>query len=195
MIGKIIGVVDTIRENTVILMTQSGVGYRIHTTGRQGFQKGETVSLYIQTIVREDAFQLYGFQNTSEQDAFLLLTTVQGVGNRVGMTILSSLSEEQVYQALTTGDEAVFKSVSGIGPKLAKRIVSELKDKVGGMDLFVSQGVIKPQSSVEAEMVSAMVNLGYKSQYVIPFVKKLVQENPEISIEKAIPMLLNNLSS
>ena len=194
MIGKISGIVDEIDLNTLIVMTQSGVGYRIHTSGRFAPQKGEEVSLYIQTVIREDAFELYGFETKQAQQTFLLLTSVQGVGNRVGMTILSALSEEQIYQALGIGDEAVFKSVSGIGPKLAKRIVSELKDKVGGIDIFTPESTMKTSSSLEKECVSALVNLGYKAHFVTPIVKKTISDHPTETLEALIPLLLKNLS-
>ncbi|MBN2779962.1 MAG: Holliday junction branch migration protein RuvA [Alphaproteobacteria bacterium] len=194
MIGKLIGTIDAVESNSVILMTTGGVGYKVHVTGRLGLSVGAACSLLIHTAVREDAFDLYGFQTAKEKELFLLLTSVQGVGNRVGLTILSSYDEDQIYAALATQDMSTFKSISGIGPKLATRIVTELKNKVSGLDapLFTQTNKSAP---IQTEAISALLNLGYKRFDVTSVVQRLLSETPDLSLEKLIPAALKELSS
>jgi len=168
-------------------MTASGVGYKISTTSRSVFNVGEKCSLMIHTAVREDALDLYGFSSFQEQELFLLLTSVQGVGNKVGMLILSAYDEAQIYNALAIQDVEVFKTISGIGPKLATRIVTELKSKVDGVVISPQQ---KTQNPILVEAISALVNLGYKSNSVEPILRKILEENPKIKLENLITKAL-----
>lgn len=169
MIGKLTGYVDGVYENFIYLNVQ-GVGYRVFCSTKTMAQlsKEEPVSLFIETQVREDHIHLFGFSSHAEQDVFNTLTEVQGVGAKVGMAILSSLGLNEISMAVATGDNKAFTRVSGIGPKLATRIVTELKGKSGllSADMMVlnqpvPSGASEPQSRILQDAVSALVNLGY----------------------------------
>jgi len=133
MIGKLSGLVDSAGADWAIVDV-SGVGYVVHCSGR-GFAalpgQGEPVSLWIETHVREDHIHLYGFPEAAERDWFRLLSTVQGVGARVALAILSVLAPDDLIQAIAAQDQRAVARANGVGPKLAGRIVTELKDKAG----------------------------------------------------------------
>jgi Holliday junction DNA helicase RuvA len=121
--------------------------------------------LLIETHVREDAISLYGFADAAERDWFRLLTTVQGVGSKVALAILSALSTEELQRACAAGDAAQVARAQGVGPKLAGRIVNELKDKAGalpGAPAGVPLAAISQPGSASADAVSALQNLGFK---------------------------------
>lgn len=165
MIAKLTGLIDTISESSLILDV-SGVGYSVACSSRTLTsigEKGDQVSLSIETIMRAESLQLYGFKDDEEQACFRLLVTIQGVGVRMAMALLSALSPQEIYQAIATQDKALLTRADGVGAKLAGRIVSELKDKVPKEVGFASN--INAASSVspqEEEAVSALVNLGYR---------------------------------
>lgn len=171
MIAKLSGILDSVGQDSLILDV-NGVGYQVFASGRtlSRVQKGEPVSLLIDTQVREDHIHLFGFFDKAEQEWFRLLTSVQGVGARVGMAILSSCPVDRLGFAIASGDAAFVRQADGVGPKLATRIVTELKDKAGKIDLApipkVDGKVTKiidqaPPANVESDAVSALVNLGY----------------------------------
>lgn len=170
MIGKLKGVVDSFGEDIVILDVH-GVGYVVQCSSRtlQRLPKpGEAAVLSIETHVREDAIRLYGFLSDTERDWFRLMQSVQGVGAKVALAILSTLEPGALATAIATGDKAAVARAPGVGPKLAQRICAELKDKApafGSIDI----GVAKLAGDLEdkrlpqpvADAVSALVNLGY----------------------------------
>ncbi len=168
MIAKLKGIVDTLGEDWVIVDV-SGVGYLVFCSGRilGRLAVGEAAELHVETHVREDHIHLYGFIDTAERDWFRLLTTVQGVGAKVALGILTALSVDELTQAVAAQDKAMITRAQGVGPKLAGRITSELKDKVGGMVLGAGSAAISagaeasPGGSASADAVSALVNLGY----------------------------------
>ena len=132
MIGKLSGTIDSVSGSHVILDVQ-GVGYVVMCSARTLREMGaiaSPASLLIETHVREDAINLYGFKDAEEQDWFRLLTTVQGVGAKVGLAILSALSPAQLGHVILSQDKAALTQADGVGPKLALRLVTELKDKV-----------------------------------------------------------------
>lgn len=167
MIGKLTGIVDSIAPDHAIIDV-NGVGYMVHcpssTLGR--LSPAATVSLAIETKVSEEAIRLYGFLAAQERDWFRLLQTVQGVGARVALSILSTLKTAEIERAIVLGDKAVLGRAQGVGPKLAARLAAELKDKVGmnipaaaaepGAPVFVPAA-----RTVEAEAIAALVKLGY----------------------------------
>lgn len=131
MIGKLKGVVDSFGEDFVILDV-SGVGYIVHCSARtlQRMPKvGEPASLSIETHVREDMIRLYGFRSDAEREWFRLLQTVQGVGARVALGVLSVMEPEALASAIATGDKGAISRAPGVGPRLAARLAAELKDK------------------------------------------------------------------
>ena len=167
MIAKLTGVVDSAGSDSAIIDV-NGVGYLVFCSGRTLGKlpaKGAPVSLLIETHVREDHIHLYGFADTGEREWFRLLTTVQGVGAKLGLAILGALSPDDLARAIASGDKAVLSRPSGVGPKLAARIAVELKDKVKNMAL----GPMVPElpagegtNAAIADAVSALVNLGYR---------------------------------
>jgi len=168
MIGKLTGTIDVIKSNQ-LLLDVGGVGYIVFASGRTlskiGTQ-GDTCSVLIETHVREDHFHLYGFADAIEQEWFNILTKVQGVGAKVGLAILSVASPNDLSLAIAAQDKAVFTQADGVGPKLGTRIVTELKDKVGTIDLSPtaqssSANVNISNDDNTHEALSALVNLGY----------------------------------
>jgi holliday junction DNA helicase RuvA len=170
MIGKLKGLVDSYGEDFVILDV-NGVGYVVHCSGRT-LQKlprsGEAAALSIETQVREDSIRLFGFDSEAERDWFRLLQTVQGVGAKVALGILSILSVAELGSAIASQDKAMVARAPGVGPKLAARIVSELKDKApafGAVDPLVArlsgEEADAAAPSAVRDAVSALVNLGY----------------------------------
>lgn len=165
MIGSLKGTITEISGSYCILET-SGVGYLVlcsaKTLGK--LQEGEGAHLLIETVVREDAINLYGFLTAEEKTWFSLLTgKVSGVGARMGMAILSALSPGELFSAIASRDKSMLTQADGVGNKLAERIITELKDKTSSFTLpqgAVSSGTEK-NSQVE-DAVSALVNLGYK---------------------------------
>lgn len=171
MIGRLTGAAEVLGDDRA-LVDVAGVGYLVFCSGRTLGQisgAGQTVQLHIETHVREDHIHLYGFLDAAEHDWFRLLTTVQGVGAKVALGILSVLTPEDLLRAVAAADKAAVARANGVGPKLAARIVSELKDRVGGMALGAVAAVGAPASGIagelaataDAEAVSALVNLGY----------------------------------
>lgn len=170
MIGKLKGLIDSYGEDFVILDVQ-GVGYVVHCSGRT-LQKlprpGEAAALAIETQVREDSIRLFGFDSDAERDWFRLLQGVQGVGAKVALAILSIMSPTELVTAIATQDKAMVARAPGVGPKLAARIVAELKDKApafGAVDPLVVKlsGDSEPGDAPSAvrDAISALVNLGY----------------------------------
>lgn len=134
MIGKLRGRIDEISEDSV-LIDVGGVGYVVFASQRtlQNLRVGEAATLTIETHVREDHFHLYGFESAVEREWFRLLTTVQRVGNKVALVIMSAYSPQQLATAILSKDTGAFSRIKGIGASLAERIVTELKDKVAKM--------------------------------------------------------------
>ena len=169
MIALLTGRLDSIGEDRAVVDV-GGVGYLVFcsapTLDRLA-PVGETVRLEIETHVREDHIHLYGFADVAEREWFRLLTTVQGVGARVALAILSVLTANDLLQAIAAGDNAAVSRANGVGAKLAGRIVSELRDKVGALPALaggVSTGHAGGTSTsvpVNEDAVSALTNLGY----------------------------------
>ena len=171
MIGKLKGVIDSYGEDHVILDVH-GVGYCVHCSAKTLTHlpsPGEAAVLSIETHVREDMIRLYGFRSDQEREWFRLLQTVQGVGAKVALAILSALEPGALATALGTGDKAMIGRAPGVGPKLAQRIVTELKDKAPAFG-SVDPAIVRLSDSVAentaplpvADAVSALINLGYQ---------------------------------
>jgi Holliday junction DNA helicase RuvA len=170
MIGKLKGLIDSYGEDFVILDV-NGVGYVVNCSART-LQKlprpGEASALAIETQVREDSIRLFGFESENERDWFRLLQSVQGVGAKVALAILSILPPGELAAAIATQDKAMVARAPGVGPKLAARIVAELKDKApafGAVDPLVARlsGDTEAENAPSAvrDAISALVNLGY----------------------------------
>lgn len=170
MIGKLSGLLDETGEDWAMIDC-GGVGYVATCSARTLRRlpaKGEAVSLVVETQMREDSIRLFGFLDKAERDWFRILQTVQGVGAKVALAILDTLAPAEITRAVTLGDKAALGRASGVGPKLALRLVTELKDKApagdgGGFIAVAATAPAAPKAAGPmAEAVSALVNLGYK---------------------------------
>ena len=167
MIGKLSGIVDSIHEDHCILDV-NGVGYLVHcpSSTLSRLAVGSLASLMIETKVSDDAIRLYGFSGAEEREWFRLLQSVQNVGARVALNVLSALSSRELQRALALSDKAAIGKANGVGPKLALRIVTELKDKAPSMmlrsadDEGLAVVALAPRGP-EADAVAALVKLGY----------------------------------
>jgi len=170
VIAKLSGVLDAAGEEGAVIDV-GGVGYLVFcsaaTLGRLP-APGEAASLLIETHVREDHIHLFGFLDTGERDWFRLLLTVQGVGAKVALAILSALRPGDLVRAIAAQDRAGITAADGVGPKLAARIINELRDKAGTIALVSTVGAAGAADGAgavpegAAEAVSALVNLGYR---------------------------------
>jgi len=165
MIGRLRGRVDGHGDNWV-LIDVGGVGYMVEGSPRMMDNlpaDGEAVSLAIETYVREDQLRLFGFLNEEDRSWFRLLMSVQGVGAKVALAIQGVLSEAELSQAVAAEDKAMVARAPGVGPKVAQRIVTELKDKVPDAQFAVvtPQGDVSEVSKALGEALSALTNLGY----------------------------------
>lgn len=198
MIGKLVGVVDIIFDDSFILDV-SGVGYRVFCTQTllNIVKIGDSQSLIIHTDVKEDSISLYGFANLEEKKAFVLLCSVSGVGSKVAVAILSHMCIGGIQEALLSKDAAPFKAVSGVGPKLAARIVLELQNKQF-IQNYTPAAVItngKAESNIATDAISALVNLGIPKGEGEAIIRKIIAEEPSISLSDLIRLSLKNRSN
>lgn len=223
MIAKLRGVIDTIGEDYCIVDV-NGVGYLVSASSRTlaKLVRGKAAVLLIETVVREDSISLFGFADAWEKEWFLTLTKVQGVGAKVCLAILSVLTPNQLAQAVSAQDKASFSRASGVGPKLAARIVTELKDKIvtvpiesvvrsdlttEGEDMDKEQAeqennayedVIAAQednqNSVE-DAISALVNLGYQRLEAYKAVNKAAMKTQSADVSELIKLALKEFAN
>lgn len=168
MIAKLTGRLDETGVDWAIIDVQ-GVGYLVHCSARTLTalgNVGEACTVFTDLQVSENDMRLLGFADGAERDWFRLLTTVQGVGSKMALAVLSALAPAEVRDACARGDAAMIARAQGVGPKLAARIVNELKDKAGGMPGGGAAGVavaaVSQAGSASADAVSALQNLGFK---------------------------------
>ncbi len=204
MIAKLTGLIDSIGADGCVIDV-GGVGYQAfasrRTLGR--IAVGQPAVLHIETHVREDHIHLYGFIDTAERDWFRLLTGVQGVGGRVALAILGVLDPDRLSLAIVAQDKALLTQADGVGPKLAGRIVSELKDKAGAGPLSAPMPGAAPVAAVgeaeaggpSADAISALINLGYGRSDAVGAVAaaaRQIGDNPAVEI--LIPAALKELA-
>ena len=189
MIGKLQGIVDYIGDGFVILMA-GPVGYKVYTPNYLTLKS--MVTLWIETIVREDSIRLFGFTSIAEQNLFNNLTTVSGVGPKVALSIMSSIKVDTLMSAIATGDAKTICSAPGVGKKVAEKIIVELKNKMGGASFDF--GGTDNESSTLADLLSALESLGYRRLDIIDIEKKLVSNNPGLDVAKLVPMALKEIS-
>jgi len=168
MIAKLKGLLDSTGIDHAIIDV-GGVGYLVGASSRTLAALGpvgEAVTIHTEMLVAEDMIRLVGFARADERDWYRLLTHVQGVGSRVALAILSALEPQELHRAVATGDKAMIARANGVGPKLAQRIVNELKDKIGAAPVgghVGTGGVVPlPAGSLSADALSALQNLGFK---------------------------------
>jgi Holliday junction DNA helicase RuvA len=210
MIAKLTGIIDSTALGHLILDV-NGVGYLVHASGRtlsRVGDRGTNASLLIETIVREDQFTLYGFCDAAEKEWFQILCTVQGVGPKAALSILSAVSPEQLPVVIAAQDKSALRQADGVGEKLAVRIVTELKEKAGKMALGAAasqqaEGARKGSKTDVAvprgaanDAVSALVNLGYGRAEAFGAVANIVRDKGEgIALSDLIRESLKELSA
>lgn len=220
MIAKLRGIIDTIGEDYCIIDV-NGVGYLVYASAKtlSRLIKGNQFSLLIETVVREDSISLFGFYDAWEKEWFLTLTKVQGVGAKVCLSILSALTPSQLAQAVSAQDKASFTRASGVGPKLAARLVTELKDKIVTIptELTTRNDLqVAPEAEVNAteettayedaiagridnpmkldDAISALVNLGYQRLEAYQAVNKANATNPDADVAGLIRLALKEFA-
>ena len=205
MIGKLKGIIEVLGEET-LLLDVGGVGYVVFCSAytlRQMPRVGEASSLWIETHVREDHIHLYGFATIEEKNIFQQLVKVNGVGNKMALAILSTLTPQQVITAIHAQDKQALQSAPGVGPKLAVRLLTELKDKVLDVGFFVMPEhtgsvekirVTEPQGVHISDAVSALVNLGYSRSDAYLVVYKIAAHGESLPVDKLIRESLKELA-
>ena len=205
MITKLRGLLDATGPNWAALEVQ-GVFYHVSCSTKtldQLRERGAEYVIFTEMIVREDMMALYGFAQQTERDWFRLLTSVQGVGNKAALAILSVAVPDDLHAAISTQDKGVLTQADGVGPKLAGRIVNELKDKVGTLwqdttgnfgGATLEQGQAANTANGFQDAVSALVNLGYKPFEANQAVALVRQEGHNERVEDIIRLALMHLS-
>lgn len=188
--------------NTVIVDV-GGVGYEVSIPLSTFYELGEVganVSLRIYTHVREDAIQLFGFKTNRERDLYLRLISVQGIGAKSGITMLSGMSADEIILAIRTDDLVRLTTIPGVGRKTAERLVIELRDKVGELSADGSTALdgaprtALPADAVFEDALSALTNLGYQRAAAEKALQKAAQEGTEISVQRLLRRALQVLA-
>ncbi|WP_342170222.1 Holliday junction branch migration protein RuvA [Rickettsia endosymbiont of Seladonia tumulorum] len=197
MIGKLSGRIDSSYDDYVIIDV-NGVGYRVFASAKtlSKLSEGESYKLFIETHVREDHIHLYGFLSLEEQSFFNLLQSVNGIGTRMALSILSALTPTDIQIAINNEDKNIFKAISGVGAKLAERIVRELSDKVAKISSSSAVIGIKGITPVaSSDVIKALINMGFSRFEAQNTVQEIITKNPEISIDELIRTALKNHNS
>jgi len=199
MLAKITGLIDSKSDGSVVIDV-NGIGYLVHCSSKTISSMplpGEKVSLLLETVVREDAFLLYGFEEEAARDWFKLLQTVKNVGARVALAILSISTPEILANAIINGNKTVLTDAPGVGPKLAERIISELKDKAAA-DFNQNRNTELHSyrlnkkldgEDIVGDAVSALLNLGYGQSEAVIAVQQVLKSKSEDSNLK-VPALI-----
>ncbi len=210
MIAKLRGLIDTIGDDYCIIDV-NGVGYLVSASSKTlgKLTQGQEAALLTEMVVREDSLSLFGFADAWEKEWFLTLTKVQGVGAKVCLSILSVLTPAQLSQAVSAQDKNSFCRAAGVGPKLAARIVTELKDKIitipvgssgdvneviVGIPLEKSAKTNEAENSKSEDVISALVNLGYQRLEAYRAVSKVIVENPQADVATLIRLALKEFA-
>lgn len=218
MIAKLKGIIDNIGEDCTIIDV-NGVGYLVYMSSRSlsKLKQGEYASLLIETVIKEDSITLFGFQNAWEKEWFNTLTKIQGVGGKVCLSILSVLSPAQLSQAVSAQDKSSFLRANGVGPKLAARLVTELKDKIVTIPIEYMSGAEladideKPvQTNKETkeapidnddeiyqkteDVTSALTNLGYQRTDAYRVASEICLKNPTADLGSLIRLSLKEFN-
>lgn len=203
MIARLKGLVDSVDTDSAVIDV-GGVGYLVSASARtlRDLSVGSAATMLVETIVREDAIALYGFLEAAERDWFRILTTVQGVGARVALSILSTLSPDEIARAIAAQDRATLSRPPGVGPKLAARLATELKDKAAAFGIAPAPATASrpgapagTPGSINEDAVSALVNLGYKRVEAFGAVARVTQRlGPEAPLDAVIRAGLQELA-
>jgi holliday junction DNA helicase RuvA len=196
MIAKLRGQLEGFGADYAVIGV-SGVGYLVSASSRTLAALGtlgDEVVLHTEMLVSDDSIRLVGFASAEERDWFRLLTSVQGVGSRVALAILSALTGDELHRAIASGDKAMVGRAQGVGPKLALRLVTELKDKTGGIALGPGGG-FQPAGSFAHDAISALANLGFRPSEASAAVAAAEAElGPEASLDALVRTALRKAS-
>jgi Holliday junction DNA helicase RuvA len=207
MIGKLTGRIDVLEEDHLILDV-NGVGYVVFCSAKTLAMLGglgSNAGLVIETHVREDHIHLYGFANAEEREWFRTLTGVQGVGVRMGLAILSVFGPQELATIIGAQDKKALTAVSGVGPKLAERIITELKNKVAKMPSSAftpshetqgakAAGMAAPSGLLE-DATSALTHLGYARSEAFTAASRVLHTNPDSALDDVIKTALQHLAA
>lgn len=190
------------KNASAVIVDVGGVGYEVSIPLSTFYELGEIgsdVALRIYTHVREDAIQLFGFKTNRERELYLKLISVQGIGAKSGIAMLSGMSADELIVALRSEDLAKLSTIPGVGRKTAERMVIELRDKVGGLSsggesLLDAARPKLPADEVFDDALSALVNLGYQKAAAEKAVKQAVQEGTEVTVQKLLRKSLQILA-
>lgn len=182
------------KNPTELVVECNGVGYLLYISLYTYEQLGadENIKIFTHLLVREDAQILYGFAQTTERDLFLKLISVSGIGAGTARTMLSSLSPEQIIQAIASEDVNTIKGVKGIGLKTAQRVIIDLKDKLNDVAAAANNLVLKGNTN-QNEALSALETLGYTKKQSQKVIENIVKQEPEASVETIIKLALKKL--
>lgn len=209
MIGKLTGKVDSVSDDHAILDV-GGVGYLVFASGKTLSampEPGGMMSVLVETHVREDHIHLYGFATEAERQWFKTLTTVQGVGVKMGLAILSGMTPEQILTAIAAQDKKAFTAISGVGPKLGERIVTELKTAASkmtgvGFAMPATTGAAGKKTHAKGgtpspveDALSALVHLGYNRSDAFSVVMRVQSAEPAASLDTLIRASLKELAA
>ncbi len=189
MIGKLQGIVDYIGDGFIILMV-ADVGYKVFTP--EYLTQKSVVSLWIETVVREDSIRLFGFSTLAAQNLFNQLTAVSGVGPKLALAIMGAIKIDTLLSAIATGDAKTITAAPGIGKKVAEKIIVELKARVGGASFDISN--TNGASGALPDLLAALESLGYRRLDIVDMAQKLVAANPDADVSKLVPMALKQIS-
>lgn len=201
MIAKLTGLLDTIGSDEVVIDV-SGVGYLVFCSARtlRSFERvGDPITIFVETHVREDHIHLFGFADQNERDWFRLLTTVQGVGAKVALAILGTLSPDDLVSAMISEDKAALTRAPGVGPRLAVRLLAELKEKSVDLNAIKQPDPSKisdDHASLVSDAVSALINLGYGRSAAFSAVALAAQAiGEDVDVEGLVKAALQELSA
>ncbi len=187
------------KEIDRVVIDVGGVGYEVGIPLSTYYELGEVgsdISLRIHTNVREDAIQLFGFKTARERDLYLQLISVQGVGARSGVTLLSGMSADEIILAVRSGNITKLTSIPGVGKKTAERLIVELRDKVVsiGSESTTSASLPAGENAVVDDALSALVNLGYQKASAEKALQQAMKEGAELSVQKLLRSSLQILA-
>ena len=193
------------KQATSVILDVSGVGYEVTiplSTFYELEDAGSTVQLRIYTHVREDALQLYGFKTARERELFLRLISVSGIGPKLGITLLSGMSADEMISSIRTNNLAKLTLIPGVGRKTAERLVMELRDKVASLSAEVEEelgtktdaAAVPSEDSMRADALSALLNLGYQRNAAEKAVTAAMSETPDVSVESILRSSLRKLA-
>jgi Holliday junction DNA helicase RuvA len=201
MFAKLSGKIDHIFEDAVILDVNS-VGYKIFLSKKTIEEirnsENKNYNFYIETIVREDYIHLYGFKSLEDQSFFNILCKINGISSKIAIKILASVTIDQIITAINSDDKNLFTNISGIGPKLASKILLDLKDSIKKLDYNFEISNNNNSDNINniqiiSDVISALENLGYKRNSIYKIASDQIKKYPDITLETLITNCLREL--